>query len=903
MTISFDNPTALWLLLLIPAAIVVAWLGIVYLPRRVRNAAVVIRVVVLAALILAIAQPVLHQPSNQLSVIFAVDRSASVALNGAGSADSWLAKAVTQKGPNDQFGVVEFGANAIVRQPLGVDAKNPPSLKVDPGATNLSGALHLATSLFPPNGAHRIIVLSDGQENVANATTEARQDSTRHVQIDVVPVSAPPGLREVLIQSLVSPPYVRRGQHFDVSTIVQSTVKEDATLQFLEDGTQVSSGKVSLKPGVNRFSINLTAKTDGFHTFEAQITAPQDTYKQNNRDYSYTVVQPPATVAVIASNPRDASAVEATLKASGVTVDQMAPAAIPPNVSAMKKYDGAIIVNTPASAFTQDQMTTIASFVHDLGHGLVVIGGSQSYGLGKYDGTPLGDALPVQGSAPGNLQDGKVALALVIDKSGSMDETEGGVRKMAMADKAAQLAIGLLAPTDQIAVEAFDTDPSWVVPLQSVGNQANRQRVENAVGQISASGGTDIYAALKQAYDAIHQSNATYKHIILLSDGNSLVESNYNPLLQNIEKEHITLSTIAIGSDADLKLMQMLAKRGNGRYYYTDQASAIPEITTRETRIVSGSSKVDAVFQPQIASPSPMLDSISGRSLPTLSGYDVTTARTGAEVTLQSDRQDPILVDWNYGLGRVVAWTSDLTSQWAKPWLSWPTVGQFWSQVINWSLPAPSDPNWQTSYTVSGTTVDFKVDVVNDQGVFQDLLDMRASVPGQDGKATQVLLNQTRPGRYEAKFSIPTPGAYPVNVVEYQSGRVVKQELTGVVMPYPAEYQRFGVNQQNLASIAAVTGGSVLHDPSESFSHVGIPFEGRDRVPLWPWLLALAAILFPIDVAIRRLRLDPLTTLGRGWTSLGNGVGNAGDWVGGKGESLRRRLRHSRPAANPLSRT
>ena len=879
MSLTFDNPRALFLLLLVPLFYLVARLGITYLSRRVRTAAIIIRLLLVTALVLAISQPILHRLSDRLSVVFVVDRSASVSFKGTSAADTWLADALKHAGANDRTGVIEFGENAEVQRPLGVDQANSTVPPPEPSATNLASALHLATSLFPPTGARRIVVLSDGQTNVGDTIAEARQDSVNHVRVDVVPIGPAPALKEVIANSLSVPPYLRVGQQFDVSAVVYSTQTTDATLHFFMDGVQVTEGTKRLQPGANHFSITLQAKTKGFHTFKVTVASPNDTYSQNNAAEAFTVVKPQGTVAVVTADPAGASAIVSALKDAGATVDTLPPSAIPPDLPPMKAYDGMVLVNTPASAFTLDQMNTIAAFVHDLGRGLVVVGGDKSYGLGKYEGTPLGNALPVQSDVPGNVQNGNVALVLVIDKSGSMDETEGGVRKMSMADKAAQLAIGLLAPSDDIAVIAFDTDATTVVPLQKVGDPTHQRQLEDIVGQISASGGTDIYGGLKTAYDAIHRSTARYKHIILMSDGNSLVDSDYNPLLANIENDRITLSTIAIGSDADTKLMQMLAQRGKGKYYYTDQAAKIPEITTRETRIVSGSSTVEASFQPKVASPSPLLESMVASNLPNLAGYVVTTARNNAQVALQSDRRDPILVHWNYGLGRVVAWTSDLTDRWAADWLKWPQFTQFWSQAVDWSLRAPNDPDLQMSYTVNGNIVDFKVDVVNDLGVFQDGLDLRARVPTADGRTAEVRLAQTRPGRYQAQFSVQKPGAYPVDVVQYSGNQVTRSEETGVVVSYPPEYRDFGVNGSNLAALAATTGGRVLHSPEEAFDRSGLDFEGQDAIPLWPWLLAIVAVLFPMDVAIRRLRVDPLDLIRRGWSGGVGGAGRSMRWI------------------------
>jgi uncharacterized membrane protein/Mg-chelatase subunit ChlD len=891
VSLSFDNPWALALLLVLPIYWLVGHLGVAYLARPVRAAAIVIRMILVTVLVLALAQPVLHRPSDLLSVMYVVDRSASVEVHGVSAAEGWLNAAIAHAGPNDRTGVVEFGGNPVVERPLGVDQPAVGIPPVNPQQTNLAAALHLASTLFPATGARRIVVLSDGQNNAGDALDVARQVTTRQVHVDVVPVGPPAGFQEAFVDSFVAPPTVRLGQGFDLSAVVQSTVEGDATITFTMDNQALSKGIVHLKPGPNRFSVNVASATKGFHTFEVTINSPADTYTENNVADAFTVVEDTGHVAVVASNPTDAHAVVAALQAAQIGVTMLDPAAIPANLSELKPYDSLILVNTPATAFTLDQTKTLAGFAHDLGRGLVVVGGAQAFGQGKYEGTPLGDALPVVSGVPGNIESGSTALLLVIDKSGSMDENEGSVRKMTMADKAAQLAIGLLGPNDDIGVEAFDTDPSMVVPLQKVGPVAHRTQLQSLVGEVTASGGTDIFVALSAAYQQIHRSSAQYKHIILMSDGNSLTDSNYDPLIRKIQDEKITLSTIAIGTDADKTLMQTLATKGGGSYYYTEDATKIPEITTKETQVVRGSARVDARFQPQVVAPSPLLESLAGRDLPFLNGYVVTTPRQNTTVALQSDRRDPILSHWNYGLGRVVAWTADFTSDWGQDWISWPEFNRFWSQAVDWSMRPAGDPNLQFSYAENGGIVNFRVDVVNDAGVFQDLLDLRARVTGQDGQPLEVPLTQVQPGRYTAQFSIAKPGAYPLEVVEYDSQHQVTRDVTtGVVVPFSAEFRDFGINQENLASVAAATGGRIVQRPEDAYDRSGLSFAGQDSQELWRWLLALAALVFPADVAIRRLRVDPVNLAGRGLRGGRRWLADLGMRLGAIGAGLRRRL-------------
>src|SRR6185437_5562030 len=268
----------------------------------------------------------------------------------------------------------------------------------------------------------RIVVLSDGQTNAGDAAAAAREASLNNTQIDVVPIGPPDGFKEVLIDSVTAPPAVRLGQSFDVGAVVRSSVTTTSKLTFFLDGKQVSQDTVNVKPGVNRYSINLSLPDKGFHNFAARIDSPVDTYAQNNVAYGFTVVDDAGKVAVVAADPKEAAPIIQALQKSQVQVTSLAPSAIPSTLSAMNQYDAMVVVDTPATAFSLDQMKTIASFAHDLGRGLVFVGGPNSYGQGKYDGTPLSDALPVDSGVPGNVTSGSVAVMLVIDKSGSMDE-------------------------------------------------------------------------------------------------------------------------------------------------------------------------------------------------------------------------------------------------------------------------------------------------------------------------------------------------------------------------------------------------------------------------------------------------------------------------------------------------
>ena len=110
----------------------------------------------------------------------------------------------------------------------------------------------------------------------------------------------------------------------------------------------------------------------------------------------------------------------------------------------------------------------------------------------------------------------------------------------------------------------------------------NKDALTNAIGSIQAEGGTSILPALKMAVDAMKEENTKQKHILLLTDGQA-EQSGYDSLLAEMRQRNITLSTVAVGGSADTQLLQRLAENGNGRYYFTDEFTDLPEIFAKET--------------------------------------------------------------------------------------------------------------------------------------------------------------------------------------------------------------------------------------------------------------------------------------------------------------------------------
>jgi hypothetical protein len=355
---------------------------------------------------------------------------------------------------------------------------------------------------------------------------------------------------------------------------------------------------------------------------------------------------------------------------------------------------------------------------------------------------------------------------------------------------------------------------------------------------------------------------------VLLTDGDS-EGGDYDCLLKKMAENDITLSTVAVGIDANTAQMQYLAQQGKGNYYYTEDGNALPQIFAHESHIASRSYLIEHPFEPARTSPSPILEGIGG--LPELQGYVGTSQRPGGQVALVSDAGDPILAQWQYGLGRVVAWTSDAKGQWATQWVAWSDFERFWSQALRWTTATESGGALQPRVTVEGGVAHLSVDATSPDGQYLNNLQTSAVIVAPDNITSTVTLRQTAAGRYEGSVAATQEGAYLVRVGATGDNLSLSRTL-GVVVPYSPEYKGDATDNGLMARLADLTGGRTiaLEDTAAPFTH-NLP-SVRSTTPLWPLLLLLAILLLPFDIGVRRVsvsRADALEWLAQARQKLG----------------------------------
>lgn len=835
----------LLLLLLVP--VVLAWRASRQaLPPLRARLALALRVLLVSLVVLALADLRVTAPADHLAVVFLVDRSLSVDAEGREWESSFLRDARRRAGPRDQYGVVVFGGDALVeravRPPAGDDPSRLASV-VDEQATDLAGALRLAQATFPADASRRIVVLSDGRATTGDALTEARLASAQGTEVWTATVPRSPA-SEVLVQGVAVPSRPPRDEPFDVRITVAAERPGPALLTLTRNDREVARRRVLLERGPNVFLVPQRLREGGAFRYDARVQAEGDRHPGNNRAGAVALVRGRPRLLFVTGEGQPPGPLPELLRRQGLEVRTVGTGALPRSPAEYSGYSAVVFSDVSALLVPESQVRAIRSMVVEAGMGFAMLGGPSSFGSGGWYRTPLEEILPVDMDLRKSRRAAVLALALVLDKSGSMAEQEGQVTRLAMAREAAIAAASLLSRHDSLGAVAFDSAARWVVPLRPYEDPG---KAAAELSTLEPGGGTDLYPALEQAVRALEGADAPLKHAIVLSDGRT-EPGDFDALAARAKKGRITVTTVAVGGDADFNFLRDLAGHTGGRSYLANQAALLPRIFTRETVLAARAAFSEKPFHPERRGGHAVTRGLDLSSAPALRGYNLATLRPApSQGLLAAPEGDPLLAVGRAGLGRTAAWTSDSGRRWAAPWVGWRGFAPLMAQTLRWVAAEGRDPGLDVRVEEDpsgGARV-----VVEARGVEAPLA-LRARALAPDGTARPLDLVQTGPGRSEAPLENPTPGAWLVQVADPESRRVAVGTWS---LPYSPELARLGPDAGFMASLAA--SGSGAAEPSAASVFQAPDRPARVSRALWPWLLALALLVLPLDVACRRVFL------------------------------------------------
>ncbi len=887
-SISFDSP---WYLLLLGLVPIFWWhsarrLGVLR-PWRWWSA-LALRTVVMILLIFAVSGMQMVHTSDRLTVIYLLDQSLSIPAEQRRAMIGYVNAAIERHRKRDnRAGVIVFGRDAAIEiPPFDEDVKMPLLAEslLDPTHTNLAGAMRLAQASFPEGAARRIVVVSDGNENVGDAVEQARGLAAAGVGIDVVPIRFD-RQGEVVLERIVIPCDIRRGEPFDLKIVATNTKTPEGgeaaevsgrliIRQRAGDQTRVLSDEVVvLPPGKRVYTIRQQIDAPSFYTYEAEFVPERpedDTMRRNNRATAFTHVRGRGQVLLIESFQAAGrfERLAQTLRRRNLEMTVRPSHQAITGFADLQQFDAVVLANAPREHFTDEQIQMLVRNTQQMGAGLVMLG-PNSFGAGGWNNTAVEQAMPVDFQIKTAKVVPRGALALVIDRSGSM---AGG--KLQMAKAAAMAAVDVLSPKDYVTVVAFDSEAHLIVPMTERGPASRPTKAR--IGRMGAGGGTHLHPAMVVAHQQmLLRDDAAVRHMIVLSDGRT-TGSGYPQFVSRIRRDDITVTVVAIGNDADKNLLSRMATAGGGRFYQVTSPKVLPRIFQREARRVAQPLIFESRsgVRPEIRFPHEMLSGIEAPP-PPIHGFVMTTRKENplVEVSMISPQPEnephaTILASWTYGLGRAVALTTDCGTRWASTWTGWQNYDKLFGQIVAWSMrPLSNEGDFTVAAEVKGTEVHLVVTALDKNSEFLNFLDLSGTVLGPDLKPLWIKIQQTAPGRYEGTFPVGDSGSYFLTV-NPGAGRAPIR--TGVSIPYSDEFRTKTTNASLLEQLAQFVpdggkAGELVPTPTDPglIEPMLSVNSFRDDLPkatssqdIWFHLVFLAGCLFFFDVLVRRVQLS-----------------------------------------------
>lgn len=838
-----------WLpLLLLPA---LPWAWHVHLRGRAglgptrRMLVGITRVLLLAALILALCEPRTHRTDDRAVVVFALDHSDSIQTGAMQGALRFALDASADKPAADEVGLVFFGRNAGVELPPATAMPfESINVGIDRSASDLGEGLATAAALLPPDRPGRIVLATDGVDNAGNLDATLADLAGRGVAVDVLPVEYD-GRNEVWIEKLELPMRVAIGETIAPSVLLVAAGAGSGELTITDNGVEVARQRVTWSAGKTRLSAALPMRTAGYHEFRAHVEPDpgSDFWSKNNDGLAGVHIAGRGRTLLVhgaASDLRDADTLAGALRAHGHEVDLTDAPSLPNEALRLLPYDAIVLVDPPREDWAAPQMQAVHDAVFHQGSGLLMLGSPQTFGPGGYGRTPIEDALPVSTDLSDEKKLPKGALAIILH---TCEFPQGNT----WAKRITLQAMKVLHPRDLVGVLAYDyqSQDSWIFPLTPAGQyDALAVKVNAAqVGDMPGFGRT-----MQMAFDGLVASDAALKHVIVISDGDP--QPPPPALLAGYQAARITTSTVTVfpHGAVDRGTMQAIADATGGRHYIPSSSEELPAIFVKEAKTARTPAIVEQTFTPGVVLPAPALKGID--ALPPLHGLVLTTPKARALTVLEGpdpELADPVLAQWRYGVGAAAAFTSDLGGRWGRDWVGWEHYRAFVHQLVG---DLARQPRPQRLFARALATYGAGLLQVEDHGADDALLDLRAELRGPQGTAV-VELTQIGPRRYEARFPLPGVGRYEVSVTAGNDHTHV-----GFAVPYGGEYTRFRSDPERLRQIAARTGGRMLRGDERGPELFARPDSLPRSSRLWlvPLLWAAATLLL-LEVAFRRVQL------------------------------------------------
>jgi Ca-activated chloride channel homolog len=836
--IEFLKPLFFWFLILIP------FLWFRFRDRRL--AVIISRTVILLLLVISGADPqFVTEQSTEQERIFAFDLSRSIAP----ALRRWMAKTTEANlGPQRGDRTFVFGAEseeaADWRERLKSESSGQDSIRSE--KTSLENLF--AKLLTLPPAPRSLFLFTDGWETQGSVERLLPAISAAGLKVYPMVPAEPQSIANVAVTKLLAPSYARSGEAVSLKIVLenQNDRAVDGTLTLSRNGQTFRTESVKLNPGSQIFTYQATLSEEPTVTYRASFAARQselDRYPADNQAVAWISVRTKAKILLINGQKGGGRYLEDILKRQGFEVASRSADSLP----ALTEYKVVIFNNVEREKFAPSYLAAVERHVAD-GNGFLMLGGEASFTPGGYARTPIEALLPVEPKEPKREEKNR-AVVLVIDKSGSMREEN----RILYAQEAAKAVARQLKDNDFLGIVGFDVSAFVLVPLEPLGKL--RRVIDTQIDRLRPGGQTYFYPALMEAKRQIERSNASRKHIILLSDGETRGSQGELVDLVGVMKNEmkVTVSAIAIGTEADIGIMKRISNYGGGLFHHVIDPTTLPQIVLRQLQDnTKDEAKGEKDLIPLQDRGSEVLAGSGVRAYPAVLGFMESELKRGARLDLlipREDRNVPLLASWRYGRGKSMALTIDMESRWSRNWMPWGGLQVFWGKVLSWLRPPEEPiPLHETRVSVAGNRPVLELFTYEETSAASRF---RFSIQGKTGK-TEGALTRLAPGHHQATLPISSPGDFRIELFEERQGHRIALPPVGYTLPYElsAEQPRPEFNTALLLKLAQAGGGEINPRSPDSLKKQIVT---KTYAPHRQALMLLALALFLAEVATRKL--------------------------------------------------
>jgi Ca-activated chloride channel homolog len=844
-----DRPAAfylLWALVLLLAW----WLWQARIPRR--FAAPILRAIVLALFVLALADPQSVMRSEGAARPALVDGSASITAAMRDFTVKLLRDSLKLRAGDP---AIIFAA-APVSDTVGGAASTLTSAAgcaaCDPAATNLEAALNKIAA-DPDARGGPVVLVTDGWQNRGDAANAI--SALRAAGIPLY-IFTPPGahsINNIAMTELILPPALEKSAPFALGVTMQNLNAAPAggTISIFRNGSLLDNRAMTIPPGQTRFDFPVHAEAAGLVSYRAVFKASNpadDVYPEDDSLEGWVGIGAQRKVLILTDSARDAIHLESIVRSIGMDPTIVVVGNGQWNGSP-KGFDAVLVNNLARTHVAPAAQNALAQYVTD-GGSLAMVGGDQSFGLGGWQDSPLARVMPVV-MRPPERHERTRALVMIIDKSGSM----GRNHKLEYAKAAALTVTKTLKDGDLMSVIGFDSQPFVVIPLEPLSQ--SRPYFSELVDRLKARGTTFLLPAIQEAERSLAQSGAAIKHVVILTDGETGgTAAMYYDLISSMHRDGgVTISTIAIGREANVGLLESISKYGGGGFYQTDSAENLPQLFLEDVRQRGGdTTMVENDFVPYTTVPDPILKDLAGRRLPALKGFVATNLKPGATLSVfvnSAGVRAPVVASWKFGAGKALAVTTDASGRWSSRWVENGVLGPVWDKLVAWMTPeSAAAQKFDVALGYRAGRIEIRLTDYSDNPVTATR-SLSAIVTAPGGLRAEAMLSQDTPGELSGSFAAPTPGNYYIGLQPPRgSGQTYPPLAYTVSAAANAELPRPEPDYGLLEQLASATGGRL--NPAVNEIAMARPrFE--HTVPLTSYLVVTAMLLLIAEALIRRL--------------------------------------------------